>query len=733
MNKIRSNFAISSLFLLGATCAAVTQAATCEYTLKSEWNSGFTGTITITNDSASAINGWKVNWAYSDGSKITNLWNANFTGNNPYSATNLDWNGSLNPGESASFGFQGNKSASSAQIPEVTGDVCGGTQPPDNTAPVADITANPLSGTAPLVVNFDASNSSDADGDSLSYVWDFGDGTSASGVTATHTYRAVGKYTAKLTVNDGKTEDNDTVTINVVDSSTNAPPTAVIKTNKNSGPAPLTVNFDATQSSDPNGDPLTFLWNFGDGTSATGGTATHTYTANGTYKAELTVSDGEDSVTVSTVITVRDNGNPAARVDNPFRDARWYVNEDWSAKAAAEPGGSAIAGYNTAVWMDRIGAIEGTATVKGLREHLDAALDQGAELFLFVVYNLPNRDCNALASNGELLIADGGMKRYKEDYIDPIASILADPAYASLRIAAIIEIDSLPNLVTNLDVPACQEAAGDDGYAEGIAYALDALAPLDNVYAYIDAGHSGWLGWDSNFGPAVDLIASVILDTNEGWDSVAGFITNTANYTPTIETYLPNPSLNVSGQPIRSADIYEWNPYFDEKSFAQEFRNKMIAKGAPSTIGMLIDTSRNGWGGSDRPTGVSTSSDLNTYVDQSRIDRRYHRGNWCNQYGGIGFKPWPDPYPGIDAFVWAKPPGESDGIADPNFPVDPDDPNKKHDGMCDPNAQNVDNSAVGTGAMPGAPHAGRWHSEGFQILLENAYPPANEPAGPPQD
>ena len=51
-----------------------------------------------------------------------------------------------------------------------------------------------------------------------------------------------------------------------------------------------------------------------------------------------------------------------------------------------------------------------------------------------VIYDLPNRDCSALASNGELLIAKNGLNRYKTEYIDPIAAILAEPAYANLRI-----------------------------------------------------------------------------------------------------------------------------------------------------------------------------------------------------------------------------------------------------------------------------------------------------------
>jgi len=139
---------------------------------------------------------------------------------------------------------------------------------------------------------------------------------------------------------------------------------------------------------------------------------------------------------------------------------------------------------------------------------------------------------------------------------------------------------------------------------------------------------------------------------------------------------------------------------------------------------MLIDTSRNGWGGTSygrsRPTAVSTSSDLNTYVNASRIDRRYHRGSWCNQQGGIGARPVASPAANIDAFVWIKPPGESDGVSQAGV-VDPNDPAKTFDANCNPNGQSTYNSNYQTGAMT-APHAGRWNQAHFDMLVQNAYP-----------
>lgn len=375
--------------------------------------------------------------------------------------------------------------------------------------------------------------------------------------------------------------------------------------------------------------------------------------------------------------------------------------------------------------MDRIGAIAGPEDGDGLglRGHLDEAVAQGANLFMFVVYDLPNRDCAALASNGELRISENGFQIYQEQYIAPIVEILSDPAYQNIRIAAIIEVDSLPNLVTNLDEPDCAEANGPGGYVDGIRHALQQLGQLDNVYSYVDIAHSGWLGWSDNFSQSVQLIGDAVSNLGTGVNPIAGFVSNSANYTPVEEPFLPNPNLQVGGQEVRSSDFYEFNNYFEELSFVTDWRNAMINRGLPSNIGMLIDTGRNGWGGPNRPTQASSSSDLNTYVNESRIDRRSHRGNWCNQAGGVGFRPQANPHPGVDAYVWVKPQGESDGISDPNFPIDPNDPNKKHDAMCDPNAQNRYDNSYPTGALDNAPHAGRWFPEAFQVLVENAYPP----------
>ena len=87
--------------------------------------------------------------------------------------------------------------------------------PTTSSPPVALFSASTVNGTAPLSVDFDASASTDADGDTLSYFWDFGDGTTDTGITVNHVYTIIGEYTATLTVNDGLQSDQETTTITV--------------------------------------------------------------------------------------------------------------------------------------------------------------------------------------------------------------------------------------------------------------------------------------------------------------------------------------------------------------------------------------------------------------------------------------------------------------------------------------------------------------------------------------
>ncbi|MFE9835255.1 glycoside hydrolase family 6 protein [Streptomyces sp. NPDC005551] len=437
-------------------------------------------------------------------------------------------------------------------------------------------------------------------------------------------------------------------------------------------------------------------------------------------------------------------GQPAAaaeaHVDNPFAGADFYVNPDYAASvdgSIAKTSDTAlkarmekVKSYPTAVWLDRIAAIRGgdaNGGRKSLADHLDLALAQkkpGQPITAtFVVYDLPGRDCAALASNGELPLTQAGLDRYKHDYIDAIADVFKNPEYQDIRITTVIEPDGLPNLVTNTADPECAQAKSSGIYVKGIQYALDKLHAVPNAYTYLDFAHSGWLGWDTNLTQTVQLYTEVAKGTTAGTSSVDGLITNVSNYTPLEEPFLTNPDRTVGGNMVKSGKFYEWNPNFDESDFTRNVHRALVTAGWPASTGMVIDTSRNGWGGSARPAAESTGTTLDTYVAESKADRRTHRGLWCNVNGaGLGQAPQsaPSGYPDshLDAFLWVKPPGESDGASS----AIPNDEGKRQDPMCDPayTAPSAGNSK--TGALPDAPLAGHWFHDQFAMLVRNAYP-----------
>ena len=142
--------------------------------------------------------------------------------------------------------------------------------------------------------------------------------------------------------------------------------------------------------------------------------------------------------------------NVSARAVNPFENTTGYVNPDYADKvlgtvlqsSVISSGLQIVASQPTAVWLDSIAAIDGDGgKTLTLEEHLIAAELQsrsaGKVTFLGVIYNLPDRDCAAHASNGTLQGAVG-LARYKSDYIDRITRILADERFSALNIVLFI-------------------------------------------------------------------------------------------------------------------------------------------------------------------------------------------------------------------------------------------------------------------------------------------------------
>ncbi|MBT8363015.1 MAG: PKD domain-containing protein, partial [Deltaproteobacteria bacterium] len=150
---------------------------------------------------------------------------------------------------------------------------------------VALITAGPTTGEAPFSVDFNGGNST---GPITDHTWDFGDGVAANDMSTTHTYVTPGTYTATLTVAGVATTSMDSVIIEV--SAQPVPPVATISSTSALGDAPLVVTFNGTESTATQ-MPLSYHWDFGDGATASGPTASHNYTNSGNFTAILTVTD----------------------------------------------------------------------------------------------------------------------------------------------------------------------------------------------------------------------------------------------------------------------------------------------------------------------------------------------------------------------------------------------------------------------------------------------------------
>lgn len=174
------------------------------------------------------------------------------------------------------------------------------------------------------------------------------------------------------------------------------------------------------------------------------------------------------------------------------------------------------------------------AKVPTLGTYLAAASAAGGnQLVQAVIYDLPDRDCAAEASAGEFSLTNNGSALYMQ-YIDNIAALVdrESPSiaflflnqcsqfhskflseYPDVRVVFVVEPDSLANLVTNLSVQKCSEA--ETAYKTLIGYAISKLQQ-PNVFLYLDAGHSGWLGWPANITPAAQLFASVLQGAGAG-------------------------------------------------------------------------------------------------------------------------------------------------------------------------------------------------------------------------
>ncbi|KAF9443221.1 glycoside hydrolase family 6 protein [Macrolepiota fuliginosa MF-IS2] len=374
-------------------------------------------------------------------------------------------------------------------------------------------------------------------------------------------------------------------------------------------------------------------------------------------------------------------------LDNPFVGYTQYANSNYATEVeqtvqsllakndtlnAARA--RTVKDVSTFLWIDSVANISRFETQ--LTEAVRKQSATGAKyIFPFVIYNLPDRDCSAAASAGEFSVANQGEQLYRQ-FVDRITSIVQAHSKADqhLQFAIIVEPDSIGNIVTNTGVAKCAGAA--DAYERGIAYVIEQLGRLPNVALYLDAAHSNWLGWPGNLEPTAAVFADILSIANGNQTNptnpakIRGFSTNVSNY----NGYNPT-----TPDPIYGAGPD--NPNWSEFRYAQALQPFLEARGLPAHF--IIDQGRSG---------------------QQNI--RSEGGNWCNvNNAGYGIRPTTETGEDIvDALVWVKPGGESDGTSDET-------------------AARFDSNCVGPNAKIPAPEAGTWFNDYVEMLVQNANPP----------
>ncbi len=184
--------------------------------------------------------------------------------------------------------------------------------------PVVVAEATPVSGTAPLTVQFSGSNSYD-DSEITAYLWDFQDGTTSVEINPVHIYGTEGTYNVTLTVTDD-TGNASVATISItVGEVENEAPIAIIDVNATSGEAPLQISFTGSQSMDDFGLDQ-FYWQFGNGETSEEADPVYTFQEPGDYIVVLTVTDAGGLTSIATItISVLETAGPLTAIilENP--------------------------------------------------------------------------------------------------------------------------------------------------------------------------------------------------------------------------------------------------------------------------------------------------------------------------------------------------------------------------------------------------------------------------------
>lgn len=347
-----------------------------------------------------------------------------------------------------------------------------------------------------------------------------------------------------------------------------------------------------------------------------------------------------------------------------------------------------LAGFPSATWFTKGTPAEAQAAVKKL---VDAAAAKNA-VPTVVAYNLPHRDCSQYSAGG------AKSKAEYQAWIDAFAAGIADH-----KAVVILEPDGLGIIPFHTDLSGkeewCKPSDADKATAakeryELLAYAVDKLRANPHAAVYLDGTHSGWLG--------VGDIASRLVKA--GVQRASGFFINVSNYEPNDRlvdygTWISQciqyatRAGDSNGHFERCASQYSPASPNDYATWAKsrKWYADNVGKPAGPLSHFVIDTSRNGKGAWAPKPGTS-------YKDAQ---------TWCNPPDrGLGVRPTTRTgNPLVDAYLWIKIPGESDGQCDRGM-----------GGGTDPVRGSAD------------PAAGAWFEKQAAELIQFANPPVARPA-----
>jgi len=282
---------------------------------------------------------------------------------------------------------------------------------------------------------------------------------------------------------------------------------------------------------------------------------------------------------------------------------------------------------------------------------------------VYVIYNLPNRDCNSVSSNGHLCCNetcwDGctiacqrgftdcsqATQKY-HDFIDEMCHRF----HPLTKKIIILEPDAVANCASNLGNNGCTESTC-AVYKENLKYAIDRMSVMENTFIYLDIGHGNWMGWENNIRNFVEWIHDLDLS------KIRGFSINVSNYQ---DLGIPCQYHNVT----RYSDFLNYCLHHQRDPCCKDPCNRLVRNNACNNENNFIHIVSWHIRSASRYRFASPDGAPRFVVDTSRNGESAKDCDvWCNnRMAALGsFPSINTSMPMIDAFFWIKNPGFSDG------------------------------------------------------------------------